>query len=87
MVNSTFDLLDLEMNLTKRKRIAKMALRAQDNRRTSFNEETGEYDVNFYNAAKKVAPPKTSKEYIEFVASLNEIAPDNTRIWAEELLR
>jgi hypothetical protein len=87
MINSILDLLDLEMTLTKRKRIAKMALRAQDHRKESMNDETGEFTVNYYNAAKKVAPPKTSKEYIEFVASINETAPDNVRVWADELLR
>ena len=87
MIDSTLELLDLEMTLTKRKRIAKMILRSQDHRKESFNEETQEFSVNFYNAAKKVAPPKTSKEYIEFVANLNETAPDNVRVWADELLR
>lgn len=79
-VNSIFDLLDLEMNLTKRKRIAKMILKSQQ----IIAETDGQ--VTYFKAAKKVAPAKTSKEYIEFVAGLNEVDPNKSKTWAEELL-
>ena len=81
MITATFDLLDLELNLTKRKRIAKMILRSQEH----IAENDGH--ITYFNAAKKVAPPKTSKEYINFVAGLNETNPNAAKIWATELLR
>jgi len=80
MINSILELLDLEMNLTKRKRIAKMILKSQDHKIEND-------DVNFYNASKRVAPPKTSKEYISFVAKLNETNANESKVWATELLR
>jgi len=80
MINQTFDLLDLEMNLTKRKRIAKMILKSQQ----LIADADGQ--MTYFKASKKTAPAKTSKEYIEFVAGLNETDPKAAKTWATELL-
>lgn len=80
MIEATLDLIDLELNVTKRKRIAKMALRAQEHKADNPN-------VTFFDAVKKIAMPKTSKEYITFIAGLNEKGPEDVKVWATELLR
>lgn len=87
MFYETMDLLNLEFTLTKRKKIARIFLKAQEVlKNAGFTSETA-YENDNFDAVVTAAPTNTPKEYIEFVTALLKESTTEVQNWANKIMQ